>query len=51
MSLYAVKAELPPSTILRRKDAAASIYDLDSMVCTRIAQPGINMMVLNINYN
>jgi hypothetical protein len=43
-----VSTELRPLAILQRKDAA-SIYDLDTIVCTLITKLGVNTMVLNIN--
>jgi len=46
----AVTTELQPLTLLRRKDAA-SIYDLDKVICTLIAKVGVNKVVLNSTFN
>jgi len=46
----AVTTELLPLTLLRRIDAA-SIYDLDKVICTLIAKVGVHTVVLNSTFN
>jgi hypothetical protein len=46
----AVTTELQPLTLLRRKDAA-SIYDLDKVICNFIAEGGVDTVVLNNTFN